>query len=132
MLGVINISKIWTAGERASISEFLAHAASLLFTNQFKIEPTIKNKEFDKQFPLRHDDKKKILKSLKVDDCVAIEPNDNPRYPDSTVFKFIKEAPITSFGETKDVVLYIKTYIIDKNTYEMFWVISFHEEGQYD
>ncbi len=73
-----------------------------------------------------------ILRELTADDCISVEPNDNPRYPDADVYKFLKEVNITSYGEAVVVELYIKAYILDRRTHELVFVISFHEEGVYD
>ena len=130
--GGIPISRVWTAEERTLINNFLVHAKALLATKDFIIQPTPKNKAFQKRYPLRSDDQIAILRSLQVEDCVAVEPNDNPRYSDSTVFKFIKEVEITVLGETELVEIYIKEYIEDRRTHEIICVISFHEEGLHD
>lgn len=91
-----------------------------------------KNKEFDLKYNLKHKDKIEIVKSLTVDDCTDIRPNDNPRYPEADVFIFLKEKDILCYGETEAVLLYIKEYIIDQNTMEMVTVISFHESRIYE
>ena len=112
--------------------EHLKRANALLVTNDFQIQMRDKNKRFERQYPLKNDQKVKILRSLKSEDCVDIAPNDNPRYPDNTVFKFIKKIEETFYGEKKEVTLYIKQYIVEKKDYELLMVISFHEEGDYD
>ena len=126
------ISHSWTEDEYTYIERFLSHARALLFTKDFQIEPTEKNKRFSKKYPMKSDEQVRILKSLQVEDCVDFGPNDNPRYPDSTVFKFIKDIEINSFGEIETVCVYIKEYIIDKGCYEIICVISLHEEGMYE
>ena len=123
---------MWTDEERILIDKFLVHAKALLATKDFSIEPTPKNKAFQKRYPLRSDDQIAILRSLQVEDCVAIEPNNNLRYSDSTVFKFIKKVELMVLGETELVEIYIKEYVEDRRTHEIICVISFHEEGLYD
>ncbi len=75
--------------------------------------------------------RKEILRSLTADDCTAIEPNNNSRYPDAEVYKFIKNCRLSVYGEDTDVKLYIKTYLREGKTRDIVIVISFHEEGMY-
>ena len=84
--GGIPISRVWTAEERTLINDFLVNAKALLATKDFIIQPTPKNKAFQKRYPLRSDDQIAILRSLQVEDCVSVEPNDNPRYPEFNCF----------------------------------------------
>lgn len=69
---------------------------------------------------------------MTVDDCVSIDKNDNPRYPDADVFFFVKTVDLESYGETETVTLYIKDYIIEADRMEQVIVISFHREGMHD
>ena len=75
--------------------------------------------------------KKDILRSLTADDCIGIEPNNNPRYPEAEVYKFIKACRLYVYGEETNVTLYIKAYLREKQYYDVVIVISFHEEGMY-
>ena len=104
----------------------------MLPTNQCIFGWSEKNKNFDYKYNLSHESKVKIIKSIGVDDCVDIRPNDNSRYPDALVFIFLKEAKLDAYGEVETVTLYIKEYIVNQNNMEMVVVISFHEEGLYD
>ena len=121
----------WSEPEKQKIEQFLQHSKAILATGDYTIEPKEKNKIFERKYPLKDCDKKNILKSLSTDDCIGFEPNDNPRYSDSTVFKFIKDVKIPVYGEQQTVRLYIKQYITDVNKYEVIIVISFHEEGMH-
>lgn len=68
---------------------------------------------------------------MTADDCTGIEPNDNPRYPEAEVYKFIKACHLNVYGEETDVTLYIKAYLREKQYYDLVIVISFHEEGMF-
>lgn len=129
---MFSISYPWTSEDRKIIGEFLQHAKALLATGELKVEPTSKNTKFKQKYPLRHKEIVKLLKSLQVEDCIDYGPNNNPKYPDATVFKFIKTCELSSFGEIQEVCLYIKEYIIEKGSFETVCVISLHEEGMYD
>lgn len=104
----------------------------MLPTNQIIIEPTPKNKLFDRKYNLTHKEKVKIIKSLEVDDCVDIQPNTNLRYSDAEVFFFYKTIEVEVYGEVETVTLYIKEYIDDRDGMDMVIVISFHEEGLHE
>ena len=67
--------------------------------------------------------------SIRPEDCVKIEPNNNPRFVDSDVYVFIKNDEIMVYGELELHKLYIKIYLREKKTYDTVIVISFHEEG---
>ena len=101
-------------------------------TGQCTFVLTDKNKELDKNYNLKHQEKIDIIKSLMPDDCVDIRENDNPRYPEAELFVFLKSVTLEVYGELESVMLYIKEYIIDDHNMEMLIVISFHEEGLYD
>ena len=100
----------------------MTRARALLPTGQCTFVLTDKNKELDKNYNLKHQEKIDIIKSLMPDDCVDIRENDNPRYPEAELFVFLKSVTLEVYGE----------YIIDDHNMEMLIVISFHEEGLYD
>ena len=126
------ISCSWNNNEAREIEDFLKRAKALLSTKEFSIEPTRKNEIFKKKYPLRSDDQAKLLKSLQVEDCVGFGPNNNDRYSEATVFKFIKTVELPHFGEMEVVCVYIKEYIASTDKREVVCVISLHEEGMYD
>ena len=118
--------------ERESVRVFLARVKSLLITGEYIIKPSWKNTEFDDKYALRDAQKRKILKSLTVDDCIKIEDNTNARYDTATLFFFIKDVSIEAYGEVELVSLFLKMYIKKTKTHDTVIVISFHEEGMYD
>lgn len=118
--------------ERESVRAFLARVKSLLITGEYIIKPSWKNTEFDDKYALRDAQKREILKSLTVDDCIKIEDNTNARYDTATLFFFIKDVSIEAYGEVELVSLYLKMYIKETKTHDTVIVISFHEEGMYD
>ncbi len=111
---------------------FLERAKGILATGDFKVEKNYKNNAFDDEFPLKHEDKLQILRSLTVEDCFKIAPNDNLRYEEAEVYFFTKNAKLFSFGEEEIVALYLKMYITETKFGEMIVVISFHREGMYE
>ena len=118
--------------ERENVQAFLARVKSLLITGEYIIKPHWKNTEFDDKYALRDTQKRAILKSLTVDDCIKIEDNTNARYDAATLYFFIKEVSIEAYGEVELVCLYIKMYIKETKTHDTVIVISFHEEGMFD
>lgn len=118
--------------ERESVRVFLARVKSFLITGEYIIKPSWKNTEFDDKYALRDAQKREILKSLTVDDCIKIEDNTNARYDTATLFFFIKDVSIEAYGEVELVSLYLKMYIKETKTHDTVIVISFHEEGMYD
>lgn len=118
--------------ERESVRVFLARVKSLLITGEYIIKPSWKNTEFDDKYALRDAQKRKILKSLTVDDCIKIEDNTNARYDTATLFFFIKDVSIEAYGEVELVSLFLKMYIKEIKTHDTVIVISFYEEGMYD
>lgn len=101
-------------------------------TGNYVIKPSEKNKYFDRKFNLRDSAKREILKSLAPEECTSIEPNNNPRYADSEVYKFIKNCELSNYGQIEQIPLYIKMYIQEGKHDEMIIVISLHEEGMHD
>jgi hypothetical protein len=81
---------------------------------------------------MTHNEKVGVIKSLKAEDCIKIGPNDNPLYPATEVYIFIKAATITVFGEEEQLNLYIKMYFLENGNRAPVIVISFHTEGMYD
>ncbi len=108
---------------------FLKRCNALYKTNDFVIEHRDKNIQFDKEYFLTVGEKKEILTSLLKTDCYKMEKNDNPNYPDAMVFFFKKNCELDVLGETKNVELYIKKYIDEKEHYCTVDIISFHESG---
>lgn len=100
-------------------------------TNDCKFEVSEKNREFDKRYPLKHEQKVDIIKGLSADDCIKIGPNDNKRYTDAEIYTFTKDVIIPAYGYDEEVRLYIKMYRLPEKTYDLVVVISFHEEGLY-
>lgn len=118
--------------ELTKVQAFLKRAQALYPTQQYSFSMSEKNKLFNRQYNLPNQDKIEIMKSLCAEDCVAIRKNDNCRYPYSDVFVFIKSVEVESYGETEEIKLYIKDYIIEQNALESVIIISFHEEGLYE
>jgi len=83
-------------------------------------------------FPLRHEEKVRIIKELLPEDCVKVEPNDNPRFEQTDIFVFIKSVEIMVYGEEEPHKLYIKIYLREQKNYDTVIVISFHEEGVFE
>ena len=118
--------------DRDKVEAFIPRMKALLATHEYTIQINDKNREFDKAYSLRDADKWAILKSLEADDCVKVEPNNNPRYPDNEVFVFYKEATVVVYGENEELQLYLKMYIQETKTYDLVIVISFHQAGMFD
>ena len=104
----------------------------MLKTKDVTIEPTPKNKQFDREFNMRDAEKIRLLETLTADDCTKIEPNDNPRYPNSEVFFFLKNIKIVVYGEIENPLVYIKMYVAELSTNDCVIVISFHREGMHN
>lgn len=120
-------------GDRQKAQIFLEKMNTLLITKEYTIEINSKNKSFDEQFPIKSCVKEEILKSLTLDDCVKIEENINPRYPEAELYFFIKKnVEICVYGEDIKVTLYLKMYICEESYYDRIIVISFHEEGMHE
>ena len=118
--------------EFVKVQDFLSRIKPLLMTNDCLFQQTGKNKIFDKQYPLRHADKVAILRQLLPEDCVKVEPNNNPRFEETDIFVFIKCVEIPVYGEISPHKLYIKIYLREQKNYDTVIVISFHEEGMHD
>lgn len=101
-------------------------------TGQITFAIRDKNSEFDCKYNFKDAEKRKIIRELTADDCIGIEPNDNPRYADAEVYKFLKEISVSFYGEDEVVKLYVKGYIMVTRSMEMVVVISFHEDGIYE
>ena len=129
---VIRIHHSLSSAEQKKAEDFIRKIKPLLSMGEFQIEPTEKNKIFNRQFPLTDQQKREILKSLTADDCYWIGPNDNPRYKTDEVYKFFKDIEVVVFGEPDTTKLYLKMYIKESKTYDMVIVISFHGEGMHD
>ena len=110
---------------------FLQSIKPYLKTGECVFASSFKNRETDLRFNLKHDKKVEILSELTEGNCFKIDRNDNPRYSDSEVYFFLKEALLFEYGEEKTVTLYIKMYLAEKGSDPVI-VISFHEEGMID
>lgn len=99
---------------------------------EYQIKLNQKNKDFDRKFNLRDEEKKDILNSLTKEDCISVDINNNPNYEDSEIYVFLKEINIPVYGENTEVELYIKMYIKNCERYDMVIVISFHKSGEYE
>lgn len=108
---------------------FLNRIRPLLKTGECTFAVREKNRQFDRLFPLKHQEKIAILLSLSKDDCVKIEPNDNSRYKACDVFVFLKDLELLSYGEKQKVRMYIKMYLNEQRNFDIVVVISFHSEG---
>ena len=93
---------------------------------------TEKNLIFERQYPLKNDQKIDMIKELTAEDCIDISPNDNHRYGGSEIYVFIRNFNIPAYGERENVKLYIKIYISETKTHDEVIVISFHQEGMHN
>jgi hypothetical protein len=110
------------------VHKFLERVRSLLATNEFQISQRDKNREFLEKYKIKDHKIKEMLLALNDTDCIAIEPNNNPRYHEALVYKFMKLYELDCFGDTHNVLVYIKSYIVEEKTYDLVMVISFHED----
>lgn len=129
---MICINNKLTSSQQEKANAFLDKVKALLPTNEFTVEQTFKNKEFAREYSFRNRDYKKVLLSLTKEDCISIESNDNPRYEDAEVYKFIKNTELNVFGEIEKLDIYIKMYIREYDSYNIVIIISFHKEGVFD
>lgn len=111
------------------VHTFLEKVRSLLATNDYTIKQNEKNIAFDRDFPIKDSQKKEILQSLTVEDCIAVDVNNNLRYEKSEIYKFLKNVDIFVYGELENLDLYIKMYIKEYSFFDKVIVISFHKEG---
>lgn len=130
--GVIIIGMNLSPDERIKAQNFLDTIKPLLKTNECQFKISEKNKSFDREFNMRDKEKKDIINSLTVDDCISIENNNNPRYADSEIYKFLKNITFPIYGENGDIEIYIKMYLQECDYYNMVIVISFHKSGEYE
>lgn len=107
---------------------FLDRVRSLLATNEFQLSQRDRNQEFLEKYKIKSHKIKEILLALNSTDCTAIEPNDNPRYCDTLVYKFMKVYELEYLGDLCDVSVYIKQYIVTGKTYDLVMIISLHED----
>jgi len=114
--------------KRRQVEGFLKKVHAICAVGGVTIAPREKNKAFQRRFNLSHSKQIKIIQALCADSCTAIEPNDNPRYEGSTVYKFKQEFELFSFGEKETVRMYIKMYITKVTYYDEVIVISFHKD----
>ena len=117
-------------GSRIEARKFLERVRSLLATNEFQISIRDKNQEFLEKYKIKDHKIKEMLLVLNGTDCIAIEPNNNPRYREARVYKFAKVYELDYFGDACIVTAYIKMYIVEEKTYDLVMVISFHEDDK--
>lgn len=129
---MIPIRSTLSPEDYAKAEAFIKKIKPILLTGDYTIEPTEKNRIFERKFSLTDQKRREILLSLTADDCYQIEPNNNPRYKADEVYKFFKEVELIIFGEFESSKLYLKMYIRESKTYDMVIIISFHEEGMHD
>lgn len=118
--------------ERIKAQNFLDAIKPLLKTNDFRFKISEKNKNFDREYNMRDQEKKDIINSLTVDDCISIEKNINPRYMDSEIYIFLKNVTFPIYGEMGNIEIYIKMYLQECDYYNMVIVISFHKSKEYE
>lgn len=129
---VIHISELLTESERKKAEEFLKRMKGLLVTGEYTIRPSWKNTEFDDEYPLREAQKRSVLGSLTINDCIKVEANTNQRYETAELFFFLKSATFMIYGEETTIKIYLKMYIRETRTHDMVIVISFHKDGLFD
>lgn len=129
---MIHISYSLPTEDYKRAEDFIKKIRPLLSTGDAVVERNEKNNYFDQYFSLTHQEKCDVLKTLTADDCYQIEPNNNPRYGKTDVYKFFKDVELSVFGEIESTKLYLKMYIKESKTYDMVIVISFHKEGMHD
>lgn len=129
---MISIKNVLSPNERAKVKEFLEKIKPYLKAHEYEIKVNSKNKEFDRVFNLRDQEKQDILTSLTVDDCVRIANNDNSNYEDSEIYIFLKKTTLFVYGEIDEIELYIKMYLQDCGYYDTIIVISFHKSGEFE
>ena len=118
--------------DRKKAEAFLIKIRPYLKTNEFVVQMSEKNRAFDRAFNIRHADKAKILLSLRADDCVKIENNNNVLYADDELYFFFKDAELLVYGAEEIHTLYIKMCLKKTPQKEQIVVISFHEEGLFE
>ncbi len=129
---MISIKNVLSPNERVKVKEFLEKIKPYLKAHEYEIKVNSKNKEFDRVFNLRDQEKQDILTSLTVDDCVRIANNDNSNYEDSEIYIFLKKTTLFVYGEIDEIELYIKMYLQDCGYYDTIIVISFHKSGEFE
>lgn len=89
------------------------------------------NEEFRIRYSIRKSYIENVIKSLKKEDFVEYRINNNPNYPDTELLIFKKKVSLVEAikGIEKEILLYIKLNLVDKNN--CIVVISFHE-AKYD
>lgn len=126
---MFEIEEVLSKDDKEKVKEFLEKCKALLATNECDFSIRDKNNDFDKCYPLKHNDKIEILRSLSVNDCVKIAPNLNSNYHECDVYIFIKESNLIVYGEEDTIRLYIKMYLIEQVHFDKIIVISFHKAG---
>ena len=129
---VIHIGDLLLPEDIEKARSFLTRIKPVLLTKECVFKQSEKNILFDRYHPLIHEEKIDIIKALVAEDCVKIEPNNNPRYAESEVYVFIKTLTLNTFGEEELITLYIKMYLSEKRNYDIVIVISFHLAGMHD
>ena len=129
---MISIIRKLAEDELNKAEAFLKRIKPLLATNECQFQISEKNKEFDSLYGLRDAQKIGIIKSLSVEDCIEIAPNNNSKYSEAEVYVFIKCVDLEYYGEAEPKSLYIKMYVAEGKNFDVVIVISLHEEGKYD
>ena len=111
--------------------EFLECVRSRLVTNEYQVSQYYKNKEFLEKYKIKDCKVKEMLLALTGTDCISIEPNDNPSYPEATVYKFVRTYELDFFGVDSLIDVYIKMYLLEKQTCDLVMVISIHEDKNF-
>lgn len=129
---MILINRLLSADDYEKARLFLKRVQPLLSTNECIFKQSAKNIEFDRRYNQSHAQKIGILKSLSAEDCIKIEPNNNPRYTESEVYVFIKDLTLDVYGQNENVKVYVKMYLNEQKHYDIVIVISLHPEGMHD
>lgn len=109
---------------------FLKRVRSLLATNEFQLSMRDKNQDFVEKYKISYGKIKEMLLALDDIDCINVCSNNNPRYRNAIIYKFIKKYQLEYFGDICDIEVYIKLYIVMEKTYDLVMIISFHENDE--
>ena len=84
-----------------------------------------KNKKFSEDYNLTTKKIKNIIFNLEAKNfCYAVD-NEKEEYSHETLYVFCRKKGLNYFGEYKEVNIYIKFNLIERNDY--LYIISFHE-----
>lgn len=113
------------------VQKFLERVRSRIVTNEYQVSSHYKNKDFLEKYKIKDCKVKEILLALSGTDCISIEQNDNPSYPEATVYKFVRTYELDFFGVDSLIDVYIKMYLLEKQTCDLVMVISIHEDKNF-